>query len=73
MGDFDRAYSPYDHTRAYQEHDVSEARRLFDEKFYAPETLHEFTVENNGVTVVVFNTKVVLVQENGTVEEFARA
>jgi len=73
--DNDRPYSPYDHMLAYQERDVNETKRLYDEVFKVDErkTLHEYTVESNGITVVIFNTKVVVVMANGTVEEFARA
>jgi hypothetical protein len=61
--------------RAYQERDVNETRRLYDEVFKIDErkTLHEFTAESNGITVVIFNTKVVVVMANGTVQEFARS
>jgi hypothetical protein len=72
MGNFPGA-GPYDQMRVYQEHDVAETVRLYDEVNDPRKTLHEFTVERDGVTVVVFNTKVVIVHENGDVQEFARA
>jgi hypothetical protein len=78
MGDFPgaspyRGYSPLDHMKAYNDYDVDYAHRLYNEVQEPRKTLHEFTVERDGVTVVVFNTKVVVVHENGDVQEFARA
>lgn len=67
------AWSALDHMRQYAEADVAETARLYRERSDPRKTLHEFTGEKDGTTVIVFNTKVVIVQANGTVQEFARA
>jgi hypothetical protein len=72
MGDFPGA-SPYDQMRAYNDYDVDYAHRLYKEVQEPRKTLHEFTAEQDGTTVIVFNTKIVIVKENGVVQEFARA
>jgi hypothetical protein len=74
MGDefYRRGYSPLDHMKAYLDHDVSETTRLYEEAFGLPATEHEYTSEQNGNTVIVFNTKVVIVTESGDVREYAR-
>ena len=51
---------------------MAETARLYREQSDPRKTLHEFTGEQDGTTVVVFNTKVVIVQPNGSVQEFAR-
>jgi len=71
--DYDRAWSPYDHMQMYRNRDLAETQRLYAEAFEPRKTLHESTMEKDGVTVIVFNTKIVIVHENGTVQEFARA
>jgi len=71
--DYDRAWSPYDHMRQYRDNDVAESWRLWTEVNEPRKTLHESTMEQDGVTVIVFNTKIVIVHANGTVQEFARA
>lgn len=75
---FGRGWSALDHIRQYAEYDVAETQRLADHMkryrdFEPRKTLHEYTLSQDGTTVVVFNTKVVIVQANGTVQEFARA
>lgn len=67
-----RGWSALDHMRMYAKADVDENARLYREHFEPRKTLHEFTGEQDGTTVIVFNTKVVVVKENGTVQEFAR-
>lgn len=69
---YGRYYSPLDHMKAYVQSDVDETQRLYEEAFNLPATKHEYTSEQNGNTVVVFNTKVVIITETGDVREYAR-
>jgi len=71
--DYERAWTPYDHMRAYQEHDRAETTRLYEEAFGLPRTRHEYTSEQDGNTVIVFSTKVIIVTASGDVREYARA
>lgn len=64
---------PMERMRAYQQNDIAETEKLYEFADEPRKTLHEFTSEKNGFTIVVFNTKIVVVKENGVVEEFARA
>lgn len=78
--DYARGYSPFDQIRRYAEYDQAETQRLYEETFPAYEeafpaskTVHEYTSEQDGNTVIVFNKKVVIVTASGDVREYARA
>ena len=71
MGDFPGA-SPYDQMRAHQQRELVATQKLRDEVLTPRETVHEFTAESNGITVVIFNTKVMLIHKNGEMHEFPR-